>query len=78
MQAVCEVDISAAVEPLISSFENGGKLLCRGNGGGASDSLHIVVELMKDFAIPRPLNIDKENALIATGESCEYIADVCI
>lgn len=73
--AVCETDITSAVELLISSFKNGGKLLCCGNGGSASDSLHIVGELMKDFAIPRPLNIDEKNALKATGESGEYIAD---
>ena len=34
----------------------GGKLLIAGNGGSASDSLHIVGELMKGFCNPRKIN----------------------
>lgn len=42
------------------SYENGGKLLIAGNGGSASDSEHIVGELMKGFKMKRKL--DKEFA----------------
>ena len=38
----------AAVELLIQSFDNGGKLLICGNGGSAADCDHIVGELMKN------------------------------
>ena len=39
-----------------ASYENGGKLLVCGNGGSASDSDHIVGELMKGFYKKRPLS----------------------
>ena len=38
-----------------AAYERGGKLLVAGNGGSASDSEHIVGELMKRFRLPRPL-----------------------
>ena len=50
-----KINLFEAVEIMISSFACGGKLLVCGNGGSASDSLHIVGELMKDFSFPRPL-----------------------
>lgn len=37
------------------AYEADGKLLVVGNGGSASDSGHIVGELMKRFEIPRPV-----------------------
>ena len=48
-------DIAAAFELLAASFAAGGKLLIAGNGGSASDAEHIVGELMKSFALPRPM-----------------------
>ena len=44
-----------AVERIAASCRGGGKLLVCGNGGSAADSLHIVGELMKDFAAKREL-----------------------
>ena len=41
--------IEEAFQIMKASYENGGKLLVCGNGGSASDSDHIVGELMKGF-----------------------------
>ena len=54
--AECEEDIDAAVEALITAFENGGKLLLCGNGGSAADCEHISGELMKGFLLSRPFS----------------------
>ena len=48
-------DIKQTFEILCECFENGGKLLICGNGGSASDSEHIVGELMKSFSKSRLL-----------------------
>jgi D-sedoheptulose 7-phosphate isomerase len=48
-------DIQAAFEIISRSFADGGKLLIAGNGGSASDSEHIVGELMKSFIKKRNL-----------------------
>lgn len=58
----CEDSIYEAYELLIKTFESGNKLLIAGNGGSASDSNHIVGELMKSFELKRdidPIIIDK-------------------
>lgn len=47
--------LDRAVETMIQSYKNGGKLLVCGNGGSASDSAHIVGELVKGFLKKRPL-----------------------
>lgn len=46
-------DIRKAYQLLESAFKNGNKLLVCGNGGSASDSEHIVGELMKEFKLKR-------------------------
>ena len=46
-------------------YLNEGKLLVAGNGGSAADSEHITGELMKRFKIPRPVNEEFANKLIA-------------
>lgn len=51
--AVCKEDIRKAYELLETAFQNGRKLLVCGNGGSASDSEHIVGELMKEFKLKR-------------------------
>lgn len=51
----CDKDIRDAVEMITDCYKNNGKLLICGNGGSASDSLHIVGELMKSFILPRKL-----------------------
>lgn len=52
----CESDIWSAFASIRDSFRNGGMLLVCGNGGSGADSEHIVGELMKEFAIKRPLS----------------------
>lgn len=49
----CRSDIEKSIAILTASYRNGGKLLVCGNGGSASDALHIVGELMKGFVLPR-------------------------
>lgn len=51
--AVCREDIAKAYELLGTAYTNGRKLLVSGNGGSASDSEHIVGELMKEFKLKR-------------------------
>ena len=48
---VCQEDIMSAYELLETAYSNGRKLLVCGNGGSASDSEHIVGELMKEFKV---------------------------
>ena len=52
----CRSSIDAAYNCIAESYINGGKLLVAGNGGSASDSEHIVGELMKSFILPRKLD----------------------
>ena len=51
--AVCREDIKKAYEILETAYMQGRKLLVCGNGGSASDSEHIVGELMKEFKLKR-------------------------
>ena len=55
---VCRKDIMTAYELLETAYSNGGKLLVCGNGGSASDSEHIVGELMKEFKLKRKVYSD--------------------
>lgn len=48
-----------------ASYEAGGKLLVCGNGGSASDSEHIVGELMKGFMLRRPVPVGFRERLSA-------------
>jgi D-sedoheptulose 7-phosphate isomerase len=50
---VCREDIVKAYELLETAYSSGRKLLVSGNGGSASDSEHIVGELMKEFKLKR-------------------------
>ena len=49
----CREDIIRVYEILEESYSLGCKLLVSGNGGSASDSEHIVGELMKEFRLKR-------------------------
>jgi D-sedoheptulose 7-phosphate isomerase len=51
--AICKEDIEKAYQILEVAYANGRKLLVSGNGGSASDSEHIVGELMKEFKLKR-------------------------
>ena len=63
--AVCKDDIKKAYELLEAAYSNGRKLLVCGNGGSASDSEHIVGELMKEFKLKRKVYSDQAAALKA-------------
>ena len=72
--AEAEGDITAAAEMMADCFGSGGKVMLCGNGGSASDSLHIVGELMKEFAVKRPLSAEMKAALSEAGDD-GYIAE---
>ncbi len=55
--------LDRAIEIMIDSYKKGGKLLVCGNGGSASDSAHIVGELVKGFLKKRPLPADWDAAM---------------
>lgn len=61
--AVCKEDIKKAYELLEAAYKAGRKLLVCGNGGSASDSEHIVGELMKEFKLKRKVYSDQATAL---------------
>lgn len=74
--AVCEEDIKKAYELLETAYLNGGKLLVCGNGGSASDSEHIVGELMKEFKLKRRVYVKHAAALRAIDpELGQFLAD---
>ena len=60
---VCREDIENAYEMLENAYNNGRKLLVCGNGGSASDSEHIVGELMKEFKLKRKVFGEQAAAL---------------
>jgi D-sedoheptulose 7-phosphate isomerase len=51
----CLSDIQEAFDLLTTTFKKDRKLLLCGNGGSAADSEHWAGELLKGFALPRPL-----------------------
>jgi D-sedoheptulose 7-phosphate isomerase len=46
--------VATATDGLTAAFRGGGKLLCFGNGGSASDAQHIAGEFVARFFIERP------------------------
>ena len=60
---VCKEDIRKVYELLEASYISCRKLLVCGNGGSASDSEHIVGELMKEFKLKRKVYSDQAIAL---------------
>ena len=74
--AVCEEDLRAAVTAICDSYRAGNKLIICGNGGSASDSEHVVGELMKGFLLPRKLGEDmKKKFQSACPDSCDYFME---
>lgn len=72
--ATCSDEVQAAFDALRDCFAGGGKLLVCGNGGSAADSEHLVGELMKGFAAPRPLSSQLRRALVeAHPEDGDYL-----
>ncbi len=47
--------IKKAAELIVDSYRKGGKLVCFGNGGSASDAQHIVAELVNKLYLNRPM-----------------------
>ena len=60
---VCRESIQAAYDILKDAYTHGRKLLVCGNGGSASDSEHIVGELMKEFKLKREIYKDQAEAM---------------
>lgn len=58
-----EQNIIEAINIIIDSYKASNKILCAGNGGSASDSEHLVGELMKSFVKKRRLNKDLVNKI---------------
>ena len=56
---VCATDIEKALELMIDTYKNNGKILVCGNGGSASDADHIVGELMKGFLKSRKVTDER-------------------
>ena len=72
----CIPSVAEAYHVLRTTFSSGGKLLICGNGGSASDSDHIVGELMKGFELKRPIGANLRARLTQIGqERGAYLAD---
>lgn len=69
----CRAGVIAAAEAIIACYKNGKKIMTCGNGGSAADALHIVGELMKSFALPRPVNDEIRSKLNERCEDSGYI-----
>jgi phosphoheptose isomerase len=73
---VCARDTEAAYDKLKATFDAGGKLLICGNGGSASDSEHIVGEMMKGFMLKRPIPSGvREKLYTLYGQEGEMLSD---
>lgn len=70
----CKNDIKKAFHCLTNTYDNGGKVMVCGNGGSASDSEHIVGELMKGFNLKREL-LSSQKSLFSEYENGQYIAN---
>ena len=69
-------EITAAGDLLTAVYSEKRKVLVCGNGGSASDSEHIVGELMKAFSLERPVPKSFAQALRASfPDEAEYLSD---
>lgn len=59
MLEACKEDIEEALQLMIETYNKGGKILICGNGGSASDSEHIVGELLKGFMLKRSVKDER-------------------
>jgi phosphoheptose isomerase len=72
----CREEVGAAFDILKDSFQAGGKLLICGNGGSASDSEHIVGELMKGYRLRREIMAElRENLERDLQQDGTFLAD---
>ena len=65
---VCRQNIILAYQILEEAYSAGRKLLVAGNGGSASDSEHIVGELMKEFKMKRKIYAAQIDRLMKIDE----------
>jgi D-sedoheptulose 7-phosphate isomerase len=53
--AACRADMTSAADALIACAKEGKTVFVGGNGGSSADAGHIAGELLKSFAMPRPV-----------------------
>ncbi|MHB8063939.1 MAG: D-sedoheptulose-7-phosphate isomerase [Ruminiclostridium sp.] len=61
--AECKTSVYDAAQTMIACYKKHGKLMICGNGGSATDSDHIVGELMKAFKLDRPIDYETKKKL---------------
>ena len=66
-------NILSAFVIIKNTYQKGGTLYCAGNGGSASDSEHIVGELLKSFKKYRAIDEKTASALSNYGEDGSYL-----
>ena len=72
----CRASIEESIQLLIMALQAGGMALVCGNGGSASDSEHLVADMMKGFVSQRPLSAaDRDRLERASGAQGREIAD---
>lgn len=72
----CREEIIKAYNIMEEMYRNGGKLLVSGNGGSASDSEHIVGELMKGFRLERKVEaIQAQNLCAIDAEMGRFLSN---
>ena len=69
----CKDDILKAYQIMEEAYSAGRKLLVAGNGGSASDSEHIVGELMKEFKLKRKIYAAQIDRLMQRWVQCWLI-----
>ena len=72
--SACRDDLRKAYETLLTSYQAGGKVFTCGNGGSASDSEHIVGELLKKFKKHRDIPADLKAKLQTMGPEGAVLA----
>lgn len=73
---MCREEIEKAFLLLKNCCEKNGRIFVCGNGGSASDSEHIVGELLKSFKKPRPIGGDIYKKLKKFGDDGEYLCQM--
>jgi phosphoheptose isomerase len=69
-------DLQQTYDLLLDCYQAGGQVLICGNGGSASDSEHVVGELMKGYLSARPVSgALREQLVAAFPDSGAYLAD---
>lgn len=56
---MCRESVELAINLMIDTYKDGGKILVCGNGGSAADCEHIVGELMKGFLLKRKVSEER-------------------